>query len=109
MRVLNGWRIMWIIVMFDLPVGSPGERKAATKFREFLLDQGFSMNQFSVYFRCCASRELVDRYLRRVQEQVPEGGRVDVLCFTDKQYENMKSFYGKRKKKPKKQEQYLLF
>jgi len=31
---------MWMIVLFDLPVASPEERKIATRFRKALLDQG---------------------------------------------------------------------
>jgi CRISPR-associated protein Cas2 len=40
---LNAYRIMWIFVMFDLPVGTDKERKAATDFRKKLLKDGFSM------------------------------------------------------------------
>ena len=40
--MLTGYRLMWTMVIFDLPVGTKGERKAATKFRNFLLDQGFA-------------------------------------------------------------------
>ena len=33
---------MWLVVMFDLPVVEKTERKAATEFRNNLLDQGFA-------------------------------------------------------------------
>ena len=42
---------MWMYVMFDLPVVEPDERKSATDFRNFLLDEGFIMAQFSVYYK----------------------------------------------------------
>ena len=42
---------MWVIVMFDLPVVEKAERKAATDFRNALLDMGFEMSQFSVYLK----------------------------------------------------------
>ena len=45
---ISGVKLMWMIVMFDLPVGTDKERKRATKFINFLLDEGFSMSQFSV-------------------------------------------------------------
>ena len=38
---LSGYRLMWIFVMFDLPVGTKAQSRSATKFREFLLGQGF--------------------------------------------------------------------
>ncbi|WP_197387472.1 CRISPR-associated endonuclease Cas2 [Ralstonia pseudosolanacearum] len=46
---------MWLLTMFDLPVGTKAERKAATSFRHFLQDQGFEMAQFSVYMRFCTA------------------------------------------------------
>ncbi len=45
---LSGYRIMWVWVLFDLPVGTKAERKRATRFRNDLLDLGFEMVQFSV-------------------------------------------------------------
>ena len=46
-------RFMRVIVMFDLPVITEKEKKIATKFRKFLLDEGFIMMQYSVYSRIC--------------------------------------------------------
>ena len=46
--MLSGYRLMWVVVMFDLPVIEKAERKAATAFRNSLLDMGFAMSQFSV-------------------------------------------------------------
>ena len=39
-EILSGYRIMWILVMFDLPTDTKPQRKAATDFRNFLLDEG---------------------------------------------------------------------
>jgi CRISPR-associated protein Cas2 len=33
----------WLIVAFDLPVGTRRQRKEATDFRKFLLDDGCQM------------------------------------------------------------------
>lgn len=33
---LSGYRIMWVFVLFDLPVGTKKERKAANGFRHVL-------------------------------------------------------------------------
>ena len=108
--MLSGYRLMWIMVLFDLPVGTKPERKEATGFRKFLLDQGFEMSQFSVYVRFCAGREQADTLIRRVGDNLPSGGSVDILCFTDKQYENIVSFSGARRNSPNKNpQQYVLF
>ena len=47
---------MWMLVMFDLPVVQKNERKAAADFRHTLLDIGFEMSQFSVYFVFAVAR-----------------------------------------------------
>ncbi len=88
---------MWMVVMFDLPVVEKVERKAATDFRNTLLDLGFDMSQFSVYMRFCTSAAQVDTCCKRVEAALPEGGKVNILQFTDKQYERIVSFHGKAK------------
>lgn len=101
---------MWMVVMFDLPVVEKTERKAATDFRNALLDMGFEMSQFSVYMRFCTSPAQVDTYCKKVESALPEGGKVNILQFTDKQYERIVSFHGKTKQPTKKvPDQFDLF
>ena len=101
---------MWMLVMFDLPVIEPEERKEATKFREYLLDQGFEMAQFSVYIRFCSGPEHAETLTKRIRQELPHGGKVDILFFTDKQYEKIISFTGRTAKPPRKNpDQYVLF
>lgn len=92
---------MWVIVMFDLPVTEKTERKAATDFRNTLLDMGFEMAQFSVYMRFCAGQARLDTYCKRVEAALPEGGKVNILTLTDKQYERIESYIGRRKQQNK--------
>ena len=101
---------MWMMVIFDLPVGTRKERKAATDFRNFLLDQGFEMSQFSVYLRFCSGKEQTEALTRRIKRELPESGKVDILVFTDKQYENIVSFSGRsRNPRNKNPDQFALF
>ncbi len=110
MTQLSAYRILWIQVLFDLPVMIKKERKAATEFRNALLDMGFQMAQFSVYQRFCASKEASEKYVKKIEKIVPESGKVHILIFTDKQYENIITFNGRRQKSnPKNPEQYELF
>lgn len=107
---LSPYRIMWLFVMFDLPVGTEKERKQATGFRNSLLDLGFEMSQFSVYLKYCASGEKAESVGSRIQHWLPQGGKVDILTITDKQFVNMKRFYAaKRIKKDGKAGQLHLF
>lgn len=107
---LSGYRIMWIFVLFDLPVGTKKERKAATGFRHSLLDLGFEMTQFSVYLKFCAGKEQADALARQVESQMPPSGKVHFVGITDKQYENIRTYRGqKREPAPKMPNQLALF
>ncbi len=100
---------MWILVLFDLPVLTPVERKEATGFRNLLLDNGFEMSQFSVYQRFCSSKEAAENYIKIIERSLPSGGKVHILMFTDKQYGAMRSFVGRKKEKKNNPEQYEMF
>jgi CRISPR-associated protein Cas2 len=107
---LSAFRIMWVMALFDLPVGTKGERKRATQFRNFLLDEGFSMMQFSSYLRFTSGKEQAEAITKRIGQAVPKAGKVDVIWFTDKQYETIKSFRGANSgPRPTKPDQLALF
>lgn len=107
---LNGYRIMWMMVMFDLPVVTAKERSIATKFRIFLEKEGFSMCQFSVYARYCGPREKTERIYKAVEEKVPENGKVNILLFTDKQFGKIVIIENRKRSNPRENpDQYLLF
>lgn len=89
---------MWLFVFFDLPVTTKKERKMASGFRKNLLKDGFTMMQFSVYNRHCASKESAEVHIQRVKNFVPEKGQVSILEVTDKQYGNIYNFWGFKSK-----------
>jgi CRISPR-associated protein Cas2 len=107
---LSGYRIMWLCVFFDLPVGTKKERKAATRFRLKLLDLGFEMTQYSVYLRFCAGKEQAESYQRKIEQGMPAVGKVHILAITDKQYENIRTYRGRnREQNLKNPDQLALF
>jgi CRISPR-associated protein Cas2 len=93
---LNAYQIMWIFVFFDLPVTTKTERRKATRFRKDLLQDGFSMMQYSVYTRHCASRESAKVHIKRIKRLVPSKGQVSILSVTDKQYGKIINIWGKK-------------
>lgn len=96
----NAYRVMWTLVMYDLPTETKKDRKAAAKFRKELMQDGFSMFQFSMYVRHSASSENADVHKRRVQASLPEHGKVGILQITDKQFGQMEIFFGKKPQEP---------
>jgi CRISPR-associated protein Cas2 len=87
-------RIVWLFVFFDLPVGTKIERRVATRFRNFLKDDGYMMLQLSVYARVCRGDEAADKHLQRVTKNLPKKGSVRCLQVTDKQYGRMRLLVG---------------
>ena len=99
---ISGYRCMWVVTMFDLPTETKKARKAYAQFRKFLLEDGFTMLQYSVYARHCASYENANVHIRRVQLHLPDDGEVRILPITDKQFERMRIFWGKMRRQPEK-------
>jgi len=91
----NEYRILWIIVLFDLPTETKKDRKLYAKFRKDIMADGFAMFQFSIYLRHCSSRENADVHIKRVKKFLPPQGHVGILTITDKQFGMMELFYGK--------------
>ena len=92
---LNAYRIMWVLVMFDLPTETKKDRKIYARFRKEILADGFSMFQFSMYIRHCSSRENAEVHTQRVKKILPPKGHVGILNITDKQFGMMEIFWGK--------------
>jgi CRISPR-associated protein Cas2 len=91
---LNAYRIMWVLVFFDLPTETKQDRKNAGTFRKKILHDGFAMFQFSMYIRHCSSRENAEVHILRVKKILPEKGHVGIMCVTDKQFGMMEIFRG---------------
>lgn len=87
-------KFMRMIVFFDLPVGTAGERKAATKFRNFLVKDGYHMVQYSVYTRICNGSDSVDMHEARLKQHIPKKGSIRLLTITEKQYESIHVLLG---------------
>ncbi|MFN5628685.1 MAG: CRISPR-associated endonuclease Cas2 [Bacteroidota bacterium] len=96
MERFNAYRIMWTMVMYDLPTETKKERKVAARFRKELLKDGFSMFQFSMYIRHSSSSENADVHKKRVKKLLPELGTIGILQITDKQFGMMEIYYGKK-------------
>lgn len=101
-------RILWLFVFFDLPVGTKKERRDATRFRNFLKDDGYMMLQLSVYARVCRGEDAVEKHTQRVTKRLPPKGSVRVLQVTDKQYARMRLLLGEAQKNEKVAPQQLV-
>lgn len=96
---VSEYRVMWILVFFDLPTETKKDKKAYVDFRKNLQHDGFTMFQFSIYVRHCASWENMDVHMKRVKSFLPEFGKIGILTITDKQFGDIEIFYGHKAKK----------
>ena len=94
------YRIMWVLVLFDLPTETKKEKKAYSDCVKNLQRDGFTMFQFSIYVRHCASQENAEVHIKRVKSFLPEHGQIGIMCITDKQFGNIELFYGKKVQPP---------
>lgn len=88
---------MWVLVFFDLPTETKKERKEYAAFRKRLINDGFTMFQFSIYLRHSPSRENAEVHIKRVRASLPPSGQVGIICITDKQFGQMEIFSGAKR------------
>ncbi len=86
---------MRMIVFFDLPVSQKSAQRAATRFRNFLLKDGYYMVQYSVYARVCNGYDNVEVHRKRLMDNLPDNGSVRLLTITEKQYESIELLLGR--------------
>lgn len=93
----NAYRIMWVMVLYDLPTETKAMQKDANLFRKRLEDDGFTLFQFSIYIRHCPSRENAEVHIKRVKSWLPKYGKVAIIRITDKQFGEIEIFHSKSK------------
>ena len=76
-------KFMRIVVFFDLPVVTAKEKKAAAKFRKFLIKDGYNMMQWSVYSRICNGTDSVAMHRQRLKQNLPENILLGEKTFAD--------------------------
>lgn len=97
--IVGAPRLMWLYVAYDLPVGTQGERNAATRFHKALENLGFERFQFSLYRKFCGAHAKAEALARLVIQAIPKKGRIALFTLTDKQVARM-VLYENRTKKP---------
>ncbi|QQQ29454.1 CRISPR-associated endonuclease Cas2 [Chryseobacterium indoltheticum] len=96
----NAYRIMWVLVLYDLPTETKANMKDANRFRKGLIDDGFTLFQFSMYVRHCPSRENAEVHIKRTKFNLPKAGKVAIMCITDKQFADIEIFFARNKEEP---------
>ena len=89
---LSGYRIMWILVMFNLPTDTKLRHKEAMVFRKFLLDDGLERCQFSAYTRFVSGKDALAARVKRIERNLLSLGDIQIPNLTDRQYRDVVHF-----------------
>lgn len=83
------YKNMRLLVLLDMPVESKAERREYARFRKYIIKDGFTMLQFSVYTRYCNNDSDVEKHIKRVVDFKPKYGNVRIIKVTENQFEKM--------------------
>lgn len=91
------YRFMRILVFFDLPTETSRDRKIYSKFRRFLVKEGFIMMQESVYSKLTLNNSITNAIRDKIEKNKPPKGIVQMLVITEKQFSSMEYIVRKQR------------
>ena len=91
------YRFMRILVFFDLPTETSRDRKIYSKFRRFLVKEGFIMMQESVYSKLTLNNSITNAIRDKIEKNKPPKGIVQMLVITEKQFSSMEYIVWKQR------------
>ena len=80
--------------MFDLPVVTATERREYTRFRKYLVKNGFLMMQESVYTKLVPNDSAARWTVENLKKNKPVEGLVQALMVTEKQFSKIECIIG---------------
>jgi CRISPR-associated protein Cas2 len=96
---MSAFRIMWLIVMFDLPTRTKKDRKRYRWLSRYLERECYIRLQYSVYVKVFNSVESANHGKKRLKEFLRTNvkkGNVRIMKFTDYQFEKMEVIIGEK-------------
>lgn len=85
---------MRLILFFDLPMVTKAEVRTYTKFRKYLIENGYIMMQFSVYCKLFANRDACVQHMNVLKKNIPRHGQIRALMVTENQYSKIEILIG---------------
>lgn len=87
---------MRVMIFFDLPTETAKDRKIYSKFRKFLINEGFIMLQESVYAKLALNNSIVNSIKDKINKNRPPKGIVQLLVITEKQFSSIEYIVGNK-------------
>ena len=88
------FKVMWLLVFFDLPTETSKQRREYVRFRKHLIKNGFMMMQESVYCKLALDQSVINSIINGLKKNKPEEGLIQVLTVTEKQYSRIEYILG---------------
>lgn len=86
---------MRVMVFFDLPTLTTRDRKEYRRFRKFLINEGFIMEQESIYSKIALNSTTAALIKNKVRKNKVRGGLIQMMVITEKQYAAIEYVVGK--------------
>lgn len=96
MAIDCSYKIMRLMVIFDMPVQTDDQRREYRKFRDFIMDDGFGMLQYSVYVRYCPNDCDATKHIDRITKKKPKYGNIRIIKITENQFASMIMIAGEK-------------
>ena len=80
--------------MFDLPTETSADKRNYREFRKYLISNGYVMMQYSVYSKLILNYSVLNYQKKKLYENSPRKGNIDILVITEKQYANIENLIG---------------
>ena len=96
---MSAFRIMWLVVMFDLPTRTKKDRKRYRWLSRYLDAESYVRMQYSVYAKVFNSVESANYGKKRLRNFLKiniKKGNVRLLMFTDAQFGKMEIIIGEQ-------------
>ena len=88
------YRFMRVLLFFDLPMTTSKQKREYTRFRKYLLKNGFIMMQQSVYSKLVLNATASNAIMRNVRANKPLEGLVQMLTITENQFSKIEFVIG---------------
>lgn len=89
------YRFMRVMVFFDLPTLTTRDRREYRRFRKFLINEGFIMEQESIYSKIALNSTTAALVKNKVRKNKVKGGLIQMMVITEKQYAAIEYVVGK--------------
>ncbi len=93
---MSAYRVMRLIVIYDLPTQDDDLKNLYTDFRRNLIKTGFMMIQYSIYCKIYPNHMALKKGMDKIRLIAPQIGNIRMFYITEKQWEDIEIISGNK-------------